>query len=107
MGGIGKTQLAVKFAYRYGHRFKDVHWLDIRDPAQLETEISKNSEKMLLQPWPDELPSQVAFTLHTWQSDGPRLLILDNFEEVGLANDVLSQFQRPYLRILLTSRRND
>ncbi len=31
MGGLGKTQLAVEFAYRYGGRFKGVHWLDLRD----------------------------------------------------------------------------
>lgn len=107
MGGIGKTQLAVEFAYRYGHGFKGVHWLDLRDPAGLETEIAMNGEKMLLQPWPDELPSQVTYTLQIWRADGPRLLILDNFEEVGLAHDVLANFQHPNLRILLTSRRGD
>ena len=95
MGGIGKTQLAVEFAYRYGHAFKGVHWLDLRDPSQFETEIAKNGEKMSLQPWPDELPSQTALTLQTWQSNGPRLLILDNFEELGLANEVLAYFQHP------------
>ena len=46
MGGIGKTQLAVEFAYRYGHKFKGVHWLDLRDPSQLETEIAKNGEQV-------------------------------------------------------------
>lgn len=107
MGGIGKTQLAVEFAYRYGHRFKGVHWLDLRDPAGLETEIAKNGETMVLQPWPDELPAQVAYTMYTWKSNGPRLLVLDNFEEVELANQVLAGFQHPNLRILLTSRRSD
>ena len=107
MGGIGKTQLAVEFAYRYGHTFKGVHWLDLRDPSQFETEIAKNGEKMFIQPWPDELPSQTALTLNTWKSNGLRLLILDNFEEVGLANEVLANFQHPNLRVLLTSRRRD
>ena len=104
MGGIGKTQLAVEFAYRYGHQFKGVNWLDLRDPSQLETKIARNGEKMLLPNWPDELPAQVNYTLQTWQIDGPRLLILDNFEEPGLANEVLAPFQHPNLRILLTSR---
>ena len=62
---------------------------------------------MFIQPWPDELPAQTALTLNTWKSNGPRLLILDNFEEVGLANEVLANFQHPNLRILLTSRRGD
>jgi tetratricopeptide (TPR) repeat protein len=107
MGGIGKTQLAVEFAYRYGHHFKGAHWLDLRDPSQFETEIAKNGEKMLLQPWPEELPIQIAYTLNAWKTNGPRLLILDNFEEVGLAHAVLANFQHPSLRILVTSRRGD
>ena len=40
MGGIGKTQLAVEFAYRYGHCFKGVHWLDLRDPDSLDASIA-------------------------------------------------------------------
>jgi len=107
MGGIGKTQLAVEFAYQYGHTFKGVHWLDLREPDQLETEIARNGEAMTLPNWPEELPSRVGYTLQTWQTDGPRLVILDNFEEVELGNDILAQFQHPNLRVLLTSRRGD
>ncbi len=40
MGGIGKTQLAVEFAYRYGRYFHGVHWLDARDPGLLPAEIA-------------------------------------------------------------------
>ncbi len=107
MGGLGKTQLAVEFAYRYGQHFKGVHWLDLRDPSALESQIALCGSKMALQPWPDKQPEQVALTLHEWQTNGPRLLILDNFEEVTKANEVLACFQHPSLRLLVTSRRSD
>ena len=35
MGGIGKTQLAVELAWRYGRFLDGVHWVDARDPAAI------------------------------------------------------------------------
>ncbi|MBN1449592.1 MAG: tetratricopeptide repeat protein, partial [Anaerolineales bacterium] len=105
MGGIGKTQLAVEFAYRYGHAFKGVHWLDLRDPETLDASIALCGTHMGLAY--DKQPEQVAYTLKTWQTDGPRLLILDNFEDVTKTGNVLSRFHHPSLRLLITSRRKD
>jgi tetratricopeptide (TPR) repeat protein len=105
MGGIGKTQLAVEFAYRYGYRFKGVHWLDLRDVAALEGAIARCGTKMGYTH--ADQRELVAATMNTWVEDGPRLLILDNFEEVAQSNDVLAQFQHPSLRLLVTSRRKD
>jgi tetratricopeptide (TPR) repeat protein len=105
MGGIGKTQLAVEFAYRYGYHFKGVHWLDLHEPQTLDAAIALCGTRMGV-PYvdPREL---VAATLRIWVADGPRLLILDNFEDVSKSNDVLARFQDPSLRLLITSRRLD
>jgi len=107
MGGVGKTQLAVEFAYRYGSHFRGVHWLDLREPDALEAQIALCGGRMALQPWPHEQPDQVALTLRAWQADGSRLLILDNFEKVKEASSVLSYFQAANLCLLITSRRSD
>ncbi len=63
LGGVGKTQLAVEFAYRYGYRFVSVHWLDLSDPDQLDEYIARNGEHLGLTPWPQERPLQVQATL--------------------------------------------
>ena len=105
MGGLGKTQLAVEFAWRFGHHFQGVHWLDLRDPGALDAAIALCGTKMgYTQVDQREL---IASTMKAWTEDGPRLLILDNFEEVTRANEVLARFQHPSLRILVTSRRGD
>jgi tetratricopeptide (TPR) repeat protein len=105
MGGIGKTQLAVEFAYRYGHRFRGVHWLDLRDVTGLEGAIALCGVKMGYTH--ADQREMVAATMKHWAEDGPRLLILDNFEEVAQSNEVLAHFQHPSLRLLVTSRRRD
>lgn len=107
MGGVGKTQLAVEFAYEYGHRFKGVHWLDLRDPQALDSQIALCGEKMGLPAWPPTQPEQVAATLGEWHKNHPRLLILDNFEELAAANPILARLRHSGLRLLLTSRRKD
>ncbi|MBC7228154.1 MAG: DUF559 domain-containing protein, partial [Thermoflexales bacterium] len=107
MGGVGKTQLAVEFAYRYGYRFRSVHWLDLRDPALLEEQIAQNGACMGLEPWPDKLPEQVARTRAAWQAEGPRLLILDNLEDTAAAQRVLAYLSHSSLRLLLIARRRD
>jgi hypothetical protein len=107
MGGLGKTQLAVEFAYEYGHRFQGVHWLDLREAGTLETQIALCGSKMGLPHWSPTLPEQVTATLREWLQNNPRLLILDNFEEIESANEVLARLRHSGLRLLITSRRAD
>ena len=39
MGGVGKTQLAVEYAYRYGRYYRGVHWLNAARPEALGAEV--------------------------------------------------------------------
>lgn len=107
MGGLGKTQLAVEFAYRHGYQFKGVHWLDLREPDALTSQIALLGSKMRLPNFPPTLPEQAAATLHEWKTNGPRLLILDNFEDLEAANHVLGTLRHTNLKVLITSRRTD
>ena len=108
MGGVGKTQLAVEFAYRYGYRFRGVHWLDLRDPALLDEQIARHGEAMgLRRTEGEDLPAYTRRVVETWKRDGPRLLLLDNFEQVQAAAEVLARLQHSALRLLVTSRRAD
>ena len=109
MGGVGKTQLAIEFAYRYGYRFRGVHWLDLSDPDLLDERIALNGENMGLFAGADplSLPERVQLILNQWKAEGPRLIILDNFEAVDRAQEVLVRLQHSNLRLLITTRRKD
>jgi tetratricopeptide (TPR) repeat protein len=105
MGGIGKTQLAVEFAYRYGYQFAGVHWLNLANPESLDAEIANCGRSMGLTY--DDQREQVANTMKLWQSGGLRLLILDNFEALDKSSEALARLQGAQMRILITSRRDD
>lgn len=108
MGGLGKTQTAVEFCYRYGRYFPGgVFWISFADATNVAEEISQigGQRGMGLYREADNLrqADKVGRVLKAWQESVPRLLIFDNCEEVALL-----QKWRPVTggcSVLLTSRR--
>jgi tetratricopeptide (TPR) repeat protein len=100
MGGIGKTQLAVEFCYRYGRFFNGVHWMDARQT--LDAEIAACGAKMNLPDWPQTTPEQLRLTLNAWQAEPKRLLVLDNLEEPEVLRAWKPEFEG--MSVLVTSR---
>ena len=109
LGGIGKTELAAAFVHRYGYRFPGgVFWLDCGDPELIPDFVAAcgGLQGMNL-PGFEALsrPEQIARVRAEWRKPIPRLLVLDNVEEV----EVLRQWRLPSggCRLLITSRRSD
>lgn len=101
IGGIGKTQLAVEFCFRYGRYFHGIHWLQA--DHDIESQIAKCGLRMGLQPWPEEQDVQVQITLNAWQERKPRLVVFDNLESPDVLQEWLPKL--PDIHILATSRR--
>lgn len=107
LGGVGKTQLAVEFAHRYGRFFEGgVYWLSCADPATIDGQVAQIGAAM------PELPDgfvglpqaeQCALVWRAWRSGLPRLLIFDNCEEDGVLARLLPK--QGGARALVTSRR--
>ncbi len=104
--GIGKTQLANEFVYRYGQYFAGgVFWLNFADPATIPVEIASCGRQDYLNLDSDfdtlDLKAQVHLVLSAWQSALPRLLVFDACEDKAL----LTQWQpMGGCRVLVTSR---
>ena len=104
-GGVGKTQLAVEFAHRYGRFFAGgVFWLTASAEDTLRSDLAQCGLAMGLQPWPDKQPEQIAAVLRAWQGPEQRLVVLDNLEEATLARTWLPQLGGG-VRPLVTARR--
>lgn len=110
LGGMGKTQLACEFVYRYGHFFAGgVFWLSFANAQVIPSEIAV-CHAALGQELPLDIASlplneQLLLVMGAWQNELPRLLIFDNCEEESF----LARWRPPTggCRILLTSRRAD
>ena len=107
MGGVGKTQLAVEFAHRYGRYFAGgVFWIDCTSAEHLPNEIAAAGGPGGLD-LPDfgalSAEEQVRRVKQAWASPIPRLLIFDTCEDERLLQDY-----RPRTggcRVIVTSRR--
>ena len=105
MAGMGMTQLAAEFCFRYGRHFWGVHWLN---GANLSgSEVAACGRAMGLVPWPKESAKQVERTLQAWQESGPRLVVVDGLEDVAAAQEWLPRLGVPSTRVLITARRGD
>ena len=108
LGGVGKTQLAVSFAYSFGRYFSGgVFWLNMENSDTILSEIAAcgGPEGMNLHSSYDELPleKQIALVRREWKKPIPRLLLYDNCEDPNL---VAKWLPEGGCRILITSRKS-
>ncbi len=108
LGGVGKTQLAIEFAHRYGRYFSGgVFWFHFAEPDTIAAQIAATGREdgLNLRPDFDELPleKQVSLVLRAWSESVPRLLIFDGCEREAL----LVQWRPSYggCCVIATSRR--
>ena len=102
-GGVGKTQLAVEFCYRYGPFTQGVHWLDAGQ--DLTAQIADCGRAMGLPALAVlETPEEkAAYTLQVWQHHPHRLVVLDGLEEPEVLRAWLPRLGG--VRLLVTARR--
>ena len=89
MGGLGKTQIAVEFCYRYGRFFPGgVFWLNFSKAENVADEVAMVGSERGLGLFRDtdnlRQADKVGRVVKTWQEPIPRLLIFDNCEEMEL-----------------------
>ena len=108
MGGVGKTQLAVEFCYRYGRFFPGgVYWMNFANPETIVEEIASigGQSGMGLFQESDQLTltDRVGKVIQAWQNHIPKLLIFDSCEDETLLAKWLPVTGES--RVLVTSQR--
>ena len=105
LGGIGKTQTAVEYAYRYRDKYKAVFWLNAESTLDLKAGYGELARLMrLIQPENDL--DQAVLALKQWlTTEGGWLLVFDNADQPAALKPFLLDGARGH--ILVTSRAQD
>jgi tetratricopeptide (TPR) repeat protein len=102
LGGIGKTQIAVEYAYRHRQNYQHVLWTLADTRESLLTGYTEIASLLGLVQLDEQEQTQVEVVLQWFKTNINWLLILDNADEPA----ILREFIPPFFggHILLTSR---
>src|SRR5262249_35335934 len=104
IGGIGKTQIALEYAYRFCADYAAVLWLRTETPETLLADLIALMETFELPAKQGREHHQILSALKRWlKKQSNWLLILDNVEEFALVRELLPP--RCAGHVLLTTRR--
>jgi tetratricopeptide (TPR) repeat protein/transcriptional regulator with XRE-family HTH domain len=103
LGGIGKTQTALEYAYRYHHEYKAVLWVKADTRENLLADFTAIAVLLNLVEKDEREPDLAVDAVRRWLKDHTDwLLILDNADDLALLRDFLPTLGRGHT--LITTR---
>lgn len=103
LGGIGKTQVVIEYAYHFRDEYFAVLWLRAETRDVLMSDIATLADALKLPEKDRQDQSQIVRAVKRWLEDSSNwLLILDNVEDFHILADVLPSQSKGHT--LLTTR---
>jgi hypothetical protein len=110
MGGIGKTQMAIRYAKRYHTSYSSVFWVNATSESTLRTSLRRLAPQILLNETDHLDDDQLWFQISLWLSNLENsrwLLIFDNYDD---PNQYQIEQYYPFVAhgsIIITTRQPD
>jgi tetratricopeptide (TPR) repeat protein len=105
LGGVGKTQMAVEYIYRYRHEYDVVWWIPSDQPLLVKTALAELAPHLGLPPASvsgiDDAARDALDALRRGEPYGKWLLVFDNADQ---PEDLLDFIPRDQGHVLITSR---
>lgn len=102
LGGIGKTQVAVEYAYRFRNDYEAIFWMRSETEIELQQATAESARNLNL-PFDQNDPKSACRELRQWlEANESWLMVFDNADTPELLKDLLPRFGDGH--ILLTSR---
>lgn len=90
LGGIGKTQIAVEYAYRHAHEYTAVFWVGAETPESIASSFLAIATLLGLPEHQASDQGRIAAAVRRWLSTHRQwLLIWDNVEDLNLLSPYL------------------
>ncbi len=105
LGGIGKTQTAVEYAYRHQDEFRAILWVSAATAESLRSDFVKLASLLHLPEKGVHDQNIIIAAVKQWLTQQPDwLLILDNVDDIVMVRDFLPDAGNTNGRILFTTR---
>jgi transcriptional regulator with XRE-family HTH domain len=104
LGGIGKTQVAIEYAYRFREHYHDILWVAADSRETLTTSYLTLARHLRLREREEREQSKVIDAVKRWLREHKGwLLILDNIEDLELVREFVPAARQG--AVVLTTRR--
>ena len=103
LGGIGKTQTAAEYTFRYGDEYAHVFWIWAATQETLDADFLKLAQRLDLPEKDEQDQTQIVAAVKHWLSVNENwLLIMDNADDLPMARQFLPSTHNGY--VLFTTR---
>ncbi len=103
LGGIGKTQVALEYVYRYHSEYRVILWVRGETQEKMLSDIASLATILKIKGQHMQEQHQVVEEVRTWLKKNTKwLLIIDNIEDLRLVQKFIPSTSRGH--ILLTTR---
>jgi NB-ARC domain len=103
LGGIGKTQTATEYAYRYRNNYQHIFWVKAETRQELLGDLASIAHSLdLAEPQEQNQTAAVQAILRWLETHSTWLLILDNADDLKMVSQYLPRSSTEH--ILLTTR---
>ncbi|WP_236031593.1 helix-turn-helix domain-containing protein [Ktedonospora formicarum] len=104
LGGVGKTQIALEYIYRFSQTYRAVFWIGAETAESLALSLLQLAETLQLPERDDKDQQRIITAVRNWLTEHDQwLLICDNVEDLGMLDHILPFAQHG--TVLLTTRR--
>jgi len=105
LGGIGKTQTALEYAYRYTHAYQSILWINASSVETLLTDFATIAARLQLPEYDAQDQKTAVRAVGRWlENNSGWLLILDNADDLTAIYDALPTNPHVNGQILFTTR---
>src|ERR1700737_128910 len=108
LGGVGKSQIAIEYVYRYKQNYTNIYWINASDQASLLSGFQKIGIKTkCVENVADLKPTEVAEVVCLWLPQQESwLLIIDNLDDFSVVDDYLPDTHKGGHMLITTRNRN-
>jgi len=90
LSGVGKTQVAIEYVYRYEQQYQAIFWISAADQAVLFSGFESIAKMTKCIPTIDQKPDDIAKGVLSWlRGQESWLLVVDNWDDVSVAKGYL------------------
>ncbi len=105
LGGIGKTQIAIEYAYLHGEKYRDVLWVKAASSDTLVTDFTALAALLHLPEQNEQDQDVIVMAIKRWlATHNDWLLVMDNVDDLNAIYNFLPTLERSNGHILLTTR---